>query len=77
MRYLEVNNSGKYNSSDSMCNFYAIEEIYKPKRITRGRRSYSMRLFYFDSKFNQNPPEDEEEDIYGIPIEVLEDDELW
>lgn len=73
MRYLEVNNSGKFNSSGSMCSFYAIEEIYKPKRITKGRRSYGMRLFYFDSKFD---PEDEE-DTYGIPIEVLEDNELW
>lgn len=75
MRYLEVNDSGKYNSNGSMCNFYAMEEIYKPHRITRGRRSYGMRLFYFDSKFED--PEDETEDIYGIPIEVLEDDELW
>jgi hypothetical protein len=74
MRYLEVNNSGKYNDSGSNCSLYAIEKIFKPKRITKGRRSYGMRLFYFDSKFD---PENEEEDTYGIPIEVLEDDELW
>ena len=73
MRYLEVNNSAKYNNGGGMCSFYAIEEIYKPQRITRGRRSYGMRLFYFDSKFD---PE-EEDNEYGIPIEVLEDDELW
>lgn len=73
MRYLEVNDSAKYNNYGG-CSLYAIEEIYKPKRITRGRRSYGMRLFYFDSKFED--PEDETEDTYGIPIEVLEDDEL-
>ena len=73
MRYLEVIMTGKYNDNESPSDrLYAIEHIYKPKRITRGRRSYSMRLFLFDSKFDE-----EEEDIYGIPIEVLEDDELW